>query len=319
MIKRRQYIFLSFYLTRSLFLGGALSLLIGISKNNLLITSILGMILGYILLYLFYKKGRVNKGCVFGTAFICLFIMAMGSIVLTSNFLLYETPTLFILIAFLMPLIYSSFKEFKDTARISEIFIPVSVVILTFAVIALNYLIKIDNLFPLFNSNIMDFIKAILIFCGASLLPNILLINYKEDIDFKSVGIGYGFGCLVVLVAMFCVLSIYGWEFASIVRFPEYLVLKKIDIFNYVSNLENIFVLEWLSCLIISSLLCVKVLMDNSNKGIFIGAFLLLVVLLYMVLTNNYMIIALIKKYVYYFIFGLLLVSLIFRKGESTS
>jgi len=57
MINKRQYFILSFYLTRVLFLGIGFSVLVGISKNSLIISSFLGMLLGYFLLYLFYKKG----------------------------------------------------------------------------------------------------------------------------------------------------------------------------------------------------------------------------------------------------------------------
>ena len=56
MINKRQYIILSFYLTRVLFLGIGFSVMVGIGKNSLLIASVLGMLLGYFLLYLFYKK-----------------------------------------------------------------------------------------------------------------------------------------------------------------------------------------------------------------------------------------------------------------------
>ena len=59
MITKRQYNILSFYLTRALFLGGGLSLLVSLSKNDILISSIIGMLLGYVLLYLFFKKGVI--------------------------------------------------------------------------------------------------------------------------------------------------------------------------------------------------------------------------------------------------------------------
>ena len=50
MINLRQYRILSFFLTRSLFLGGCFSLLVNISKNSMIISGIIGMLLGYFLL-----------------------------------------------------------------------------------------------------------------------------------------------------------------------------------------------------------------------------------------------------------------------------
>ena len=61
MISKRQYNILSFYLTRTLFLGGGFTLLIKLGKNDLLISSFVGMFLGYFILYLFFKKGSISK------------------------------------------------------------------------------------------------------------------------------------------------------------------------------------------------------------------------------------------------------------------
>lgn len=317
MIKKKQYMFLSFYLTRSLFFGGALSLLVGISKNNLLITSFLGMILGYFLLYLFYRKGSINKVSIGMIGILAVFIMILCNTILTSNFLLYETPSIVVMIVFLCPLIYSVNKEFSTTPRIGELCFPVSILVSLFAFIALPYLVHLDNLFPMFNTGVYDFIKGIVIFAVTSLFPNILLINYKGDLSFKDINKGYLLGSIVVIITMFYILSIYGYEFASIVRFPEYLILKKIDVFNYVSNVENIFVLEWLCSLIISSLLCIKVLYDNLNKKLFVLLVSIIVIILGFVLTGNYVFTYYIKISYYYFILGILLFSLLTKKGKS--
>lgn len=312
MIKEKQYTFLSFYLTRSLFFGGAISLLVKIGKNNLLITSILGMLLGYFLLYLFYKKDSINKISICLVSFLVIFITALCNTLLTSNFLLYETPSVVVLLLFFIPTIYIVNKDFNSTPRISQMYFPISIIVLLFSFIALSYLVHLNNLLPLFNTNIIDFIKGIVIFAISSVLPNLLLINYKGDLEFKKVSRGYIIGCISIIIMMFYILSIYGYEFASIVRFPEYLMLKKIDIFNYVSNVENIFILEWLSSLVISTLFCVKVLFDNTNKITFIGLLIIMFMFLYYAATGNYIIINYIKIYYYtYVILGALLFSLL--------
>lgn len=312
MIKEKQYTFLSFYLTRSLFFGGAISLLVKIGKNNLLITSILGMLLGYFLLYLFYKKDSINKISICLVSFLVIFITALCNTLLTSNFLLYETPSVVVLLLFFIPTIYIVNKDFNSTPRISQMYFPISIIVLLFSFIALSYLVHLNNLLPLFNTNIIDFIKGIVIFAISSVIPNLLLINYKGDLEFRKVSRGYIIGCISIIIMMFYILSIYGYEFASIVRFPEYLMLKKIDIFNYVSNVENIFILEWLSSLVISTLFCVKVLFDNTNKITFIGLLIIMFMFLYYAATGNYIIINYIKIYYYtYVILGALLFSLL--------
>lgn len=317
MINKRQYTFLSFFLTRSLFFGGALSLLVGIAKNTILITSIVGMIIGYLLLYLFYKKGSISKIAICSICTLSMFFIILSNTSLTSNFLLYETPNIIVMIIFFIPLLYSINKEIVVIPRISEIFFPISIIVSIFSFIVLPYLVQIDNIFPMFNTSILEFIKGVIIFTSASLFPNLILLNYKGDLRFRDIGKGYLIGCILLIIGMFFIISIYGYEFASIVRFPEYLILKKIDVFNYLSNVENIFVLEWLCSLIISSLLCFKVLYLNSKRIVFYSLIGLLFIGLSFIFMNNYVITSYIKSYYYYFIFIVIILSYLIKKDKS--
>lgn len=318
MINKRQYIIISFFLTRVLFVGGGFSLIIGISRNNVLITSILGMLLGYFLLYLFYKKGSINKWL---SIFICITVLLLNILAnttLVSTYLFSNTPTLFILLMFILVLLYGVSKELKVIGRVSEICIPCSIIGFIFAPIALASLVKLDNLLPLFDTSYLDFVKGIIIFAGSSLLPNLLLIKYKNDLKFKDISIGYIVGCMATILIIFFVISIYGSEFASIVRFPEYLILKKIEFLSYISNVENILVMEWIINLAISGLFVGKVLKDNINNiYVFATIILGLILINELVLNSSYVNVLIVKNYFYY-LFGILIIlSLILKKSKS--
>ena len=317
MINKRQYNILSFYLTRTLFLGGGFTLLIKLSKNDFLVSSILGMLLGYFLLYMFFKKNSISR---FMNVIVAISTLIMGTLantVLTSNYLLLTTPTLLIVLFFFLVLLYASKKDFKVIGRVSEVFIYISIVEILFALLSLFKLVNIDRLLPLFTTNIMDIIKGIMVVCGASLLPNILLINYKDDIKFRDVHLGYIIGCILMIVVMFFIISIYGSEFSSMVRFPEFLILKKIDIMGYLSNIENVLVTEWMFNILISSWVCVKVLRDNMNKRLFLIVILVLVFGSEILLNRNYVNVLYVKQYFYYIAFGLVLLSLVIKKRKS--
>lgn len=318
MITKRQYNILSFYLTRALFLGGGLSLLVGLSKNDILVSGILGMLLGYFLLYLLFKKGNTNilvniviAGCV-------LFFNVISSTILTSSYLLNSTPVFLIILVMLITLLYASCKEFKVIGRITEIFIIIASIEIIFSVIGMVPSIKIDNMLPLFSSKIFNILKGIIVFTGASLLPNILLINYKDKLKFRDVSYGYVVGSLLMIIVLFLIVTMYGSQFAMQARFPEFLILKKIDLFGYVNNVENILVTEWLINVLICSLVCVKVLKDNMSKVLFyiiIGAIFLSSII---VLNSSYSIILIIKNYYYYISFILCLISLVFKKLKNS-
>jgi hypothetical protein len=141
--------------------------------------------------------------------------------------------------------------------------------------------------------------------------------DYKDDIKFRDVHLGYIIGCILMIVVMFFIISIYGSEFSSMVRFPEFLILKKIDIMGYLSNIENVLVTEWMFNVLISSWVCVKVLRDNMNKRLFLIVILVLVFGSEILLNRNYVNVLYVKQYFYYIAFGLVLLSLVIKKRKS--
>ena len=319
MINKKQYIILSFFLTRVLFVGGGFSILIGVSKNNVLICSFLGMLLGYFLLYLFYKKDKINKWLCMIICFIILILNTLADTTLTSTYLLYNTPTLFVLLVFILVLIYGGSKDLMITGRVSEICIPCSVLVFTLGPLALLSLVKLDNMLPLFNTSFINFVKGIMVFAGTSLLPNLILINYKDKLKFKDVSLGYIIGCLVLILVAFLIISIYGSDFASIVRFPEYLILKKIEFLGYVSNVENILVMEWIINLVISGLLAFKVLKDNINNSYLLATVILGIVFINeFILNRSYVNILLVKYNISYLFLIIIGLCLLIKKSKNS-
>lgn len=319
MINLRQYRILSFFLTRSLFLGGCFSLLVNLTKNSMIISGILGMLLGYFLLYLVYKcKGKL---CKFIKVFICLVILlisTLSSTMLTSNYLLSKTPTLLILLFFYGMLMYGKSKNLDVIGRISEIIIILSLLIYVLGYIGIIKSINISNMLPIMNSSFINVIKGIIIFMGASLLPNILLIDECNDYKFKDISIGYILGSLSIIVIMFFILTIYGSELSSIARFPEYLILKKINIMDIITNLENVLVMEWIVNIVICCLFSIKVMYESMNKYLFYGIILILIFGLEYGIFKDYSIVLMIKNYVYYGCFILCILSMLFRNKKTT-
>lgn len=317
MITKRQYNILMFFLTRALFLGGGLSLLVGISKNDLVFSGILGMLLGYFILYLLFKKGRINKYLNVLIAIIVLIMNTLSNTVLTSTYLLYNTPTILIVLVFYLTLLYGVKKDFKVIGRITEIFIYVSAAEIILSVLGLMPLTEFNRMLPLFTTKFINIIKGIIVFCGASVLPNILLINYKGNLKFRDVSGGYIVGSLLMIVVLYLIGTIYGSEFASITRFPEFLILKKIDIMGYFNNVENILVTEWMINILISAMVCIKTIKDNVSNLLFYIIVIGLILGSEFFLNRSYVNILYVKQYFYYISFGLVIISLIMKKSKN--
>ena len=321
MINKRQYMILSFFLTRALFLGGCFSLLVNIAKNSMIISGIIGMLLGYFLLYLLYKRKYSVSNILNVFIVICiLLINTLSSSMLTGNYLLDHTPTLLILLFFYLVLLYGKNKKMEVIARVSEIVIFLSSFIYIIGYIGIVPSIKLCNMFPIIDSKVIDVIKGIIIFAAASLLPNILLLDYKEDLKFKDVGLGYIIGSISIIVIMFFILTIYGSELSGIARFPEYLILKKINIMDLITNLENVLVMEWIVNIIVCCLFCIKVLYKvlRKIKPLFYLIIIGIIMVCEMFLFKNYVYVLFIKNYIYYGCFVLVILSLIFRHKKTT-
>ena len=320
MIKKLEYIVLSFFLTRALFLGGCFSLLVNVSGNSMIISGILGMLFGYFILYLLYKRcSNVSNIVKVMIIFIILLVNTLSSTMLTSNYLLVNTPTIMILGLMYLTIIYGNSKKIYVIGRIAFISVIISLLLYLLGYVGVLPNVKICNMLPIIDSKVFDVIKGIIVFISASILPNILLIEYKNNLKFRDVSIGYIIGSISIIIIMFFILTIYGSELASVARFPEYLILKKVNILSYITNLENVLVMEWIVNIIICLLFSIKVLNDMFNKYVVYGMLLIMLIICEMFLFKNYVYVLFIKNYVYYGSFILILLSLLFRnKKDST-
>ncbi len=317
MIKKSYYIILSFFLTRVLFLGGGYTVLLNIGKNSSILCGLLGMLLGYFVLYLLYKKDYINNYICILISIGVLLINILSNTILTNTYLLYKTPSIIVMGIYLIAILWSSLKEFKIILRFSLLAICLSIPILIFVYLGLWPIGEISNLKPFFNTEMIDILKGILVFMVNSIIPNILLLNYKDKLKFKDISIGYVLGCLTTIYLMYLIISIYGIDFAMIVRFPEYLILKKFTILNYISNVENILILVWIFNLLISGWLAIRVLRDNLDKRVFYIFIIIFLLGIEFFLNRNYVNILFIRNYIYIVWIVLLILSLIIKKKKN--
>jgi hypothetical protein len=89
------------------------------------------------------------------------------------------------------------------------------------------------------------------------------------------------------------------------------------DLFNgYITNLENVLVMEWIVNIVICCLFSIKVLFNNLKniKVLFYIIILVLFMVCEMFLFKNYSYVLVVKNYIYYLCFILVILSLFIRK-----
>ncbi|MGM9834544.1 MAG: GerAB/ArcD/ProY family transporter [Bacilli bacterium] len=346
MITKRQYQICSFFLSRFLFFGAGLSFLFLKSNNDTWIACILGFILGLVAFKLLHiankrnskqdicdliKNNIVMKIIVYLFCFLLLNYLLTVLTIMNHSFFLFETPPLFIAILFMIVIIYGVRKGETVFAKVAEFLFFISIVVFIFKLFgygsyALNYY---DNIFPIFNTRINNFLMSTLIFFIYSFFPNILLLSFKDmHLTYKDMIIGYIIGAISIILTILIISMTFGFPLTTIIRFPEYMVLKKISLFDVFKNMENILVITWYFDCIVSGFIITNIIKKLNNNTfhpiIKKGTYILLLILSLLIAVNifvkDYTKTILLYRYSYIVIgilgFAIILYLLVRKKGN---
>lgn len=242
---------------------------------SVLIAGIIGIV--YLLMYFYildYEPDlqfgeKVNK--LFGkkigfivNVIISILILTLGINVMfnLTNFIvsqfLPETPNYVVGILFAIITIYANIKGIETIARTSFI-LSILVLIL--------YITTVFGLSPGFDkSNLMPFLEHGISrpFHGAyyvltlnlATMFNLLIIPKNQLIDKKNIkkfmSISYVISIIFLFIIVFLTLGNLGIHLASIYQYPEYIVLKRIKIFNFIDRIENIITIQFIFSMFIS-------------------------------------------------------------------
>lgn len=259
----------------SLYLGLSNIILLRKSGNEVLISMIVGTILGLIPIFMYlkinsslpklniYQKNISLFGKFFGNIinilyiliYIVMLIIATRSIIVfvTSKYLL-NTPYIFVGLLVIITCLIICFKGLETIARVSQLMFIASLLFIIIIEISLIQFIEIKNILPLFSSNnyIFNIIDGAIYHVGSvSLLTMLLLaINKSKIKDQKNYNITiisfYLLTSLLLTIVMSFVISCFGYNLASLFRYPEYILLKKINISSSELHLENLLAFRWI-------------------------------------------------------------------------
>lgn len=257
---------LSYFCSRVLFIGIGLSYLLDLNGSSLLISMLIGLLIGYFII----DRTKYNKH----NELIFLLLISLGSSISNMCHTLYleNTSLLFIIIFTMLISFMISFIKRRAYIRLSENLFNWSIFIFITMCFSLIPFIKIDYIRPFEVPNIIDIIKGSMLFAATSILPSYVL-NEKNKKE-------YLIGSISIIILTFLILTVLGEKEALLYRYPEYVVLKRVKFLNFVSNFENIFFFIILVDLIVVISLCYNKLIKN-NKIYDIGLFVITVLIIY--------------------------------------
>ncbi len=335
MITRRQYIITYYYLIRALFFGTATSLLVSVTGNACYLSAIIGIGLGLIFSLILYYINKVKKEkkivdfldkgwcSLLGKIILFLIGVVLLNDVLVSistmayAFYLVSTPVIYITIALALVIFYAIKKGVKGFIRAIEILFPLSIAIFLIKSTTFFGMVHLENFKPWLNSDTFSIFNGAMIYFANTITPGILMLNFSNsDYEYKDNVKGLLLGSGTILIILVLIIGIYGMPMAKMLRYPEYMILKKVNILNFIENIENfltiVLIIDNIVVGVLATFLVRDVVKDFIKSDTFIkwwdGLFLaIMCVICVKVFNNHYPNIMLLYKYEYILMLGLVL------------
>lgn len=294
-MSKRQQTILTFFLTRSLYFGFGLSYIVHQASDNSSLAMILGMIIGGIILFWLTKKdfsvlykSKIGMLAIISLSTLLLTSAVIYFTVLTSNFYLTHTSPLMIIFPLMLVILYAMKKGLATVARLGEILIIIAAILIGVIFLAVTPMITWTNFLPIKLTFNYRFFLSILATTVRSVGPIILLLSLVKDYDRKAIMTGYFLGSITIINTLINTIGVLGSTLISLYRYPEYVILNKIAVLNFLEKIENFLALVWFIDILIGAFISILALRKLVNeKLMYILAIIFTIFCIY-VFINDY-------------------------------
>lgn len=261
------------------------------AEINSWISALLSYIIGFILVLLIlyfsnYKPElqlhqKINS--LFGTKIgliinliLSIFLIIIGITILynINNFILSQllnrTPFIISCILLMILIINNANKGLNVITKTSFILLSLNIGLFLINIFALIRHIDINNLLPLLKINTNNILPTALKITSTKALPllTILIIpknkltnpqNYN-----KTIIISYLIATTISLLLVIVTFGVLGISLVKAFEYPEYIVLRKINLLGFLERIENIISFQW----IIGSFIYLTIIVYTISKSI---------------------------------------------------
>ena len=290
-VTNSEYACLSSFLMRSLFFGPAIYSILHFALQDGWISIIISFLLSFIPLIIYYKLLNHNsddnivtlnnKLGILGkiiNVILMSFVIFHASMVLWNliNFInsqfLFQTPLIVIAIILLTGILYVSIKNLTTIARTGTVFFIISTILYIIAALSLLKEFNVNGLKPVFNSGIIPILKGSFSSLGLNVFPLfIILIIPKNSIKNNNKILSsffkvYIFRYICMLSVLVICVAILGIELTNLYQYPEYHILKTINIANFFQRVESVLSIQWIFDAVMSVALCIYFAKESITK-----------------------------------------------------
>ena len=261
---------LNYFITRAFLTGFLFNSLLNLVRQDSWIIPLIGSILGIVFVFLVIFILNYKPKFTFAEKLISLFNKPIGSILtiifcifcffmccLTylnlNNFIhgqfLSKTPTLAIAIICIIAIYYVLTKGLNTIAKTGNILFYIAMFLFFLSFLGLLPFMKIENLKPFLNSKSTNYLESLNCFYSFNILPMLFLtIIPKDKINKpklkKTLILSFVLSAFTMFIVIISTLASFGYELASLYKYPEFHVLKNISLMGLEARIESILIIQ---------------------------------------------------------------------------
>lgn len=314
-----EYGILIYFIIRSMSLGISMNSYIHIGGVDGYLSPLIGMLIGFIPIYIFLKLLNYRPDLNIFEKFDYLFgkkigkiinIIVVGTIVFLTciifwnllNFIgsqyLFRTSTLYVALIFGICFIYTCTKSLNTLVRTSNILFYLSIIIFSICALGLIGESKLTNLLPFLEHGIKNPLLSGLTHVAYSILPIYLLLFIpKNDVNnnknlTKTIIFFYIFTNIGKFIVIFYVISVFGIDLANIYEFPDFVLLRRIATTGFFQRFESILATQWIFDLFMMLSICfhfIKYSFKHITNFKYDNLFISILILIICFISSNYL------------------------------
>ena len=204
-------------------------------------------------------------------------------------------------ILLLLCITYLSIKGINTVIRTSGILIFIWIFLVIISFLALVNYSNPSNLYPFLVNNPLNIFKGGIYYGVISITPLLMLLLIpKNKIENnkryqKYMLITYIINALYFIINLVLILSILGYKFTNILKYPDIIILQKVSLLNFIERIEDLlsfklmfdgFIFLSLAIIYIKEGLINVLKIKSNNKIIYFISIAIIICSLYLHLTN---------------------------------
>ena len=205
-----------------------------------------------------------------------ILMMLIGVVLLynISNFaisqFLSETPLLVFMALLGIILVYNVSIGIKNISRVSIVFLAIICFLTIISTLGTLPNFEFSNIKPVLENGISYPLKGGILLVLTNTVPIFALLMIPKNMIMeetklnKSLIIFYSLAFIFIFVAIFLTIGSLGIYLSELYQYPEYTVLKKISLFNFIDRIENFIYVKW----ILSSVICLSLIIYYISQSI---------------------------------------------------